>query len=348
VLSEEELQLKARLDRVLGQVNAAPPPVAAVLRKGRIKRTGYHVAVSAAVIAVGLAGFAAVTQLGHMRQHEAPSTKPVRHHHASAHWPKERIVNLGPVAKNGVFAEGIVTGNLDPGTWKIWLDTRHNQIRERASSYGVYRVGKLKESVNPGSIGTFYPFSQVDWAGFYGVVSGNVTKVAVRLNDHQTVNLHPVAAAGRRWVGIITPIGVEPTAFTAYSGNTELGRALNFFSGTVTWLRPGQNGPATQTVRIGGGRLPNGTGHNSRVNLMVRAGPWGYCLPLPLAAFPGACMSPDTARSSGVKAIVQISPVTRVLAGTAGPSVPTSNLSWSAAGCYGHLPFSSAGSGSSS
>jgi hypothetical protein len=324
VLSEEELQLKARLNRVLGQVNAAPPPVAAVLRKGRIMRTGYNLAISTAVAAVSLAGFAAVGQFGHGHQRQASSGEPGRH---GTHWRKEQIVRLGPVAKQGVFAEGIESGNQRRAIWIFRVDTRRNQVRAQLTGSGVWYVGNLKESVNPGSIGTFYNGTVDVWSGVYGVVSKNVTRVAVTLTDHEKLNLYPVAAAGRRWVALLTAPSAEAMTFTAYSGKTELAWAVNDV-GPVTWLLPGQHGLAKQTSQVNQGSIPAGSGHRLHWSLVAQAGPWGYCLLLTGTFAHGGfgandCMSPDTAKSAGVKAVVHGVPprLARWLVGTAKPSV---------------------------
>ncbi|HXS64744.1 MAG TPA: hypothetical protein VN767_17955 [Streptosporangiaceae bacterium] len=304
MLSEEELQLKARLDRVLGQINAAPPPVAAVLRKGRIMRTGYNLAISTAVAAVSLAGFAAVTQLGHLHRHQASSGEPGRH----PHWKKERVVRLGPVAKHGLVAEGIETGSGRQATWKIRVDASHNQVRAKVTGGREWYIGNLRRSVNPGSIGTFYYGGIEGWPGFYAVVSKDVTRVAVTTKDHQKLDLYPVAAAGRRWVGVLTPLSDSVRTFTAYSGKTELGRVVTDHL-PVTWWPPGQKIPAEQNVVVNRGRVPAGSGHHLDWVVSVQYGSDGYCV-LMTGYITGSggfgiedCMSPDTAQSAGVKAI---------------------------------------------
>lgn len=329
MLSEEELQLKARLDRVLGQVDAAPPPVAAVLRKGRIMRTGYNLAISTTVAAVSLAGFAAVAQFGNGHQHRAVAGKPGRQ---ATHWKKERIVRLGPVAKHGLVAEGIETGaHGKTATWKIRIDSRHNQVTSQLTGAGRWYVGNLKQSVNPGSIGTFYNAATGDFSGVYGVVSKKVTRVAVTLgNQHQKVNLYPVAAAGRRWVALLTPFSARARTFTAFSGKTELAHSVNANVGPVTWLLPGQPGLPKHQMKVSQGTIPVRSGKPLHWSLGANTGPVGYCMVL--GGFfghlgngfaTGDCMSPDTAKSAGVKAVLHSVPprVARWLLGTAEPSV---------------------------
>lgn len=58
MLTDDELELHERLGRLLGQVSAGPPPVTAVLRKGRMMRIGIQVATGAAIVVVGAAAFA--------------------------------------------------------------------------------------------------------------------------------------------------------------------------------------------------------------------------------------------------------------------------------------------------
>ena len=284
-------------------------------------RTGYNLAISSAVAAVSLAGFAAAAQFGH--QHQPSSGQQGRH----PHWKKENIVRLGPVAKHGLFAEGIETGSGESATWKIRVDARSNQVRAQVTGGGPWYVGNLERSVNPGSIGTFYYSGIQGWPGVYGVVSKNVTRVAVTMNNHQTLNLYPVAAAGRRWIGLLMPLSARAMSFTAYSGKTELARAVSTGAlPPVSWLRPGQKGPASQYTFIAKARVPSGSGHHLRWNSAVQAGPTGYCVALivSLASRQGFlsenCMSPDTAQSAGVKEIVS-RPFARWLLGTARPSV---------------------------
>jgi hypothetical protein len=323
VLSEEELQLKARLDRVLGQVDAAPPPVAAVLRKGRIMRTGYNLAISTTVAAVSLAGFAAVAQFGNGHQQQAG--KPER---PTTHWTKERIVRLGPVAKRGLVAEGIISGGNRSVTWKIRVVPRHNMVTGQLTGSGIWYLGNLKNSVNPGAIGTFYNAATGDFPGVYGVVSKDVTRVAVTVGKHRTLNLYPVAAAGRRWVALLTPDGARATTFTAYSGKTELAHGINNSVGPTTWLLPGQRGLPKQDKSMGKGKIRSGSGEQVTWSLDAQSGPSGYSLVLSTQLGQNGSaeivsMSPDTAKSAGLKAIAN--PVSarlaRWLLGTATASV---------------------------
>jgi hypothetical protein len=324
VLSDEELQLKARLDRVLGQVHAAPPPVAAVVRKGRIMRTGYNLAISTAVAAVSVAGFAAVSQLGHLHRHQAATGKP-GHHNT---WKKETVFRLDPVATHGLVAEGMETGTQRTVIWKIRVDPRHNQVRGQLTGAGVWYVGNLRQSINPGSIGTFYNAATGDFRGVYGVVSKDVTRVTVTVGKHQKMNLYPVAAAGRRWVALLTPPGARAVSFTAYSGRTELAHGINGVVGPTTWLLPGQRALAKQSKMLGSGKIPAGSGNRLSWSIEAQAGPWGYSLILNSELGHDVTgwlysMSPDTAKSAGVKAIPHSSPprLARWLLGTARPSV---------------------------
>jgi hypothetical protein len=219
-----------------------------------------------------------------------------------------------------------VAGHHRQATWKVRVDTRHNRVAAQINGIGAWYVGNLKLSVNSGSIGTFYSWLEDGWIGDYGVVSKDVTRVAVALNNHQKLNLYPVTAAGRRWVGLQVPPGIRAVTLTAYSGNHQIAHAVNL-AGPVTWLLPGQHGLAKQHVTVAGVVPPAGS-NKIRWSLEVQAGPWGYCLSL--AGFHGHngffaddCMSPDTAKSAGVKVIMRSVPrkLARWLVGTAKPSV---------------------------
>ncbi len=287
-------------------------------------RTGYNLAISTAVAAVSLAGFAAVAQLGHLH-HQATTGKPGR---PSTHWKKETIVRLGPVEKHGLVAEGIDTGDKGTTTWKIRVLPRHNMVTGQLSGGEMWFIGNLTPSINRGAIGTFFNGATDDWPGVYGVVSKDVTRIAVTVGKHQTLNLYPVAAAGRRWVALLTPPGApRAMTFTAYSGKTVLASGVNAGTGPVTWLLPGQHGLAKQSRPIGAGKIHAKSGV-LRWSLEAQAGPWGYSLDLSsdlgdsgMVAIVG--MSPDTAKSAGVKSIPTLfSPnLARFLLGTAKPSV---------------------------
>jgi hypothetical protein len=167
------------------------------------------------------------------------------------------------------------------------------------------------------------------WNALFGTVRPDVTLIVMRMADGREVRLHPVLAAGTRWVGLVLPPGAPDVARTiAYAGRTELAYSVPFYGGAlragtyfVTWLRADQLGPAKAGRYIAVG----GSGENDW-NALVLAGPFGYCASLGTPGINGnrqECWSPAALRSH-VGVILRIgSPaaVPRWIIGTTRPSV---------------------------
>lgn len=138
----------------------------------------------------------------------------------------------------------------------------------------------------------------------FGTVRPGVTRIVMRMSDGRKVALRPVAAAGQRWVGLVLkPVGPGVARAIAYSGRTELGYSVPFYGGElrpgtyfVTWLRPGQPGPASAERYIATG---GSDGHGW--DALVIAGPWGYCASLDTPVANGSrqdCWSPAALRAT--------------------------------------------------
>jgi hypothetical protein len=166
------------------------------------------------------------------------------------------------------------------------------------------------------------------WNALYGTVRPDVTLIVMRMSGGREVSLRPVAAAGKRWVGLVLrPGGPDVARVIAYSGRTELGYSVPFYGGElrpgtyfVTWLRPGQRGPA----RAGRYIATGGSGGHSW-DALVLAGPWGYCVSLDtgIDGSRQVCYPPSALRS-GVGVILQVgsrSAIPRWIIGTASPPV---------------------------
>jgi hypothetical protein len=153
--------------------------------------------------------------------------------------------------------------------------------------------------------------------------------IVMQMSGGREVSLRPVDAAGKRWVGLVLrPGGPDVARVIAYSGRTELGYSAPFYGGDlrpgtyfVTWLRPGQRGPARAARYIATG----GSGGRAW-DALVLAGPWGYCVSLDAPVASGSrqdCLPPSALRS-GVGEILRIgAPATipRWIIGTVRPSV---------------------------
>ena len=167
------------------------------------------------------------------------------------------------------------------------------------------------------------------WDALFGTVRPDVTLLVMRMSDGRQVSLKPVAAAGRKWVGLmLNPVRPGVAKAIAYSGRTELGYSVPFYGGElrpgtyfVGWLRPGQQGPAYAERYIASGGS-DGNGWDS----LVIAGSWGYCTSLDTPLANGSrqdCWSAAALRG-GAAVIMRIgSPATvpRWIIGTARPTV---------------------------
>lgn len=323
MLTDEEL-LRDRLDRLLGQVPAGPAPVDEVLRKGRRMRIGHRVLAATALVVAGAAVAAGVTGLGQLHKHHPTPVAPRPHHRWRWHWPVQRVFKLADRAHDGVIAEGTSKGAGWENTWRIWIDTRTDKVYGGIVGGKPWTVGSLSESEHVSGIATFHDATLEVTNGTYAAVAPDVTRIVVTLNNGRRLTLYPVAAAGHRWVGLLTVYGYV-VAGTAYSGRTELGHMVAFDGQPVTWLSPGRRGLAVQRRRIGTGFVPMHS--RQRWSAVVQAGPWGYCVSLTgrysLGPYYYDCITPAQAAQPGVKH-TEIYPPTgraRWLIGTAGPSV---------------------------
>jgi hypothetical protein len=162
-----------------------------------------------------------------------------------------------------------------------------------------------------------------------GTVRPTVSTLDVRMSDGTTYALHPVRIAGRRWVGLVTPLQTGLQEVIAYSGTRELGYSVPFYGGElmgwrryfVTWLPPGEHGPAQAERYIASA----GHGGHSWSALII-AGQFGYCMTLYVPVTNGAeehCLSAGAVKA-GAKVIERWgSPPTepRWFIGTATPDV---------------------------
>ena len=322
MLTDEEL-LRDRLGRLLGQVPAGPIPVESVLKRGRNMRIGHRVIAAAAVVIAGAAIAAAVAGLGHIHRHQSSPAAPKPHHRQRL--PVQRVFKLADRARHGVIAEGTSKGEGWNGTWRIWIDTHTGKIYDGLVGSKRWTVGSLSRSEHVSGIAAFHNADIEAWTGTYAVVAPDVTKLVVKLNNGQRLAMYPVAAAGHRWVGLLTPMSVYAVSGHAYAGHTELGHMLTFGGLPITWLGPGQSGLQTQTRQIGAGFDPMHP--RLRWWAVVRAGPWGYCLSLNADSSYldpyYSCITPAQAAAPGIKG-VSISLAKgqpRWLVGTARPSV---------------------------
>lgn len=188
--------------------------------------------------------------------------------------PKLTVARLGLGAAAGVVARGATEGR----PWRIRLTLATQRSCEPRPGWATdcletvgYAVKHWRwERPDPVSIWTFSPV-------LFGPVRSDVTQVSMRLSDGVVVHLYPVEAFGHRWIGIVLPAALTPVEAVAYSGHRELAHAVPYVGPApsaspeiafLSWLPPGNDGPARMTKVVRGGGL----------SLVLRSGPWGNWL----------------------------------------------------------------------
>lgn len=106
-----------------------------------------------------------------------------------------------------------------------------------------------------------------------GQVRRDVSYLALNPNSGPTIILRPVLWHGHRWAGVTVPASLRLRSVVAYSGHGEVAYAIPFRGTINAWLRPGERGLRTQTVRIAAGTLDG-----KHWSFTGYAGPWGICL----------------------------------------------------------------------
>lgn len=220
--------------------------------------------------------------------------------------PKITVASLNERAVAGVIAAGTINGKR----WRIRLtQSRDNSCWARPHLgwapgsnciEGVgYRLAHWPAFTGPAAFWNYSP-------AIYGPVKPNVALVTMRLTSGAVLNLHPVEAFGRRWVGIVLPAGLVPAEVVAYSRHSAIAHSVAYTGAGVgrpgpgieflSWLPPGDGGPrrATKVIRGGGWTM------------VLHAGPWGnvvtdasggFSLPLgdrPSGVLEGNCGLPRT------------------------------------------------------
>jgi hypothetical protein len=183
------------------------------------------------------------------------------------------VATLGQNAAAGMIARGTIGGR----PWRIRLtlgeagcEPRQGWAPDCLESVGFAVRHWRQERPHVISIWTFSPV-------LFGPVRSNVTVVRMRLSDGAVIDLHPVRAFGHRWIGVVLPPTLAPVEAIAYSGRRELTHAVPYVrigaDGTpdiwfMSWLRPGEAGPARTTKLVRGAGL----------SLVLHTGPWGNVL----------------------------------------------------------------------
>ncbi len=191
--------------------------------------------------------------------------------------PRLIVTTLKHAAAGGVVAAGTINGKR----WQI-------QLQGSQSWDGTWQCVPTILFATACQIGTnnlWGPFPSQSEPAFLGAagqtmlgqVRDNVSRLNVRLSDGIVLKLRPVTAYGRRWVGLVFPAGVTMNRATAYSGAIQIAHTTPFIADDgnysfLTWLGPGDHGPAIVTKAISRKVVPGD-------RLFV--GPWGNCVGWP-------------------------------------------------------------------
>jgi hypothetical protein len=228
----DEQELRSRLDTALMTITPRPAPIDTVMRQGRHVMYRRRVSVTAGLAAVALAAVAVPSLLN---QHAA---RPAVTRPAAV-----TVLPPGPGSLAGLIASGTVGATR----WSV-----------RLTGHGCFAVTGATVACQaytpPDGIATFTGVGGEGYTTEFGPVKPAVTRVTVVLGDGQLLVLHPVRAAGLRWVAFPVPAGTEVLRLTAYAGRTGLRHTVH---------RPRRGLQRAQYQRLAGtrcGRAP--TGHS--------------------------------------------------------------------------------------
>jgi hypothetical protein len=257
--TDNERELRERLDGALGTITPSGPPVGAVLRQGRTIRTRRRAMVAAGLAAVVGLGVALPGLVAHVN-----STPPlVRHSYR---------VTVNPVRDTP--SKLVFSGTINSRIWRFELDWDKGQVMQQGPNESQNNLGDLPPSGQPAWFGEAGAGSGPDGQlQLFGRVSRDVTRLAFNEPDGRIINVTPVRWHGQSWAGVGIPARQRLRSVVAYTARGELGYAIPFTDNTINvWLKPGQPGLARQRARIATGVLGR-----KRWSLEGYAGPWGIC-----------------------------------------------------------------------
>jgi hypothetical protein len=258
---KDEQEIREQL-RLLGTVEVSPAPYLTAVRRGKSVRMRRRAFAAVGVAAVVLLGVLVPRLALHMGQ-PAPVTP---RYDVTTHQP-------GPGSPSGEVAWGTINGKL----WRIRV-----MAQQGLGNNGCTFIGQDAEcvpgetSASPGQV-SFVDARSGGTQFQLAAVGAGVTKVAVTLANGTELTLRPTVVDGKRWVAFAAPTRLSVSRALSFAGQRELGYAVpyNGASGAIfaTWLRPGQQGAARVSYRVGSGTL--GGEHWSS---WAYVGPWGVCI----------------------------------------------------------------------
>lgn len=252
--TDNEREIRDRLDGALGTITPPGPPVGEVLRQGRTIRTRRRVVAAAGLAVVVGLGVALPGLVSHV--HAAPT---LQHSY--------RVTDNTPRSTPKTLT---FSGTINGKRWRFELDWDGGKVMEQGPGLPFSNLTDMSPGGDPANLGGAGTGTREALAGR---VRRDVSYLAMNQRDGSSVDLPVVRWHGQRWTGIIIPPRMPLSTVVAYSTHGELAYAVPFRDTINVWLRPGQHGLRRQTVRIAAGTL-NGK-HWSYTGY---AGPWGICL----------------------------------------------------------------------
>jgi hypothetical protein len=262
--------LREQLSDVFSAIDPAAAPVEAAIRQGKRLRWRRR-----ATAATGLAAVVAAAICVPLAVHPLASPPPA----TSQAKYSVTVQPPGPGSPAGEIAQGSING----ASWRVTAD---KPIQENGQpvvcihlSGPLFRSAPPTMACNPaltngapaGFEGTGVGPVQLLWAP----VESDVSYATVALTNGEVLTLRPVTLHGTRWIAFAVLDHVVRSV-TAYSSRGEISTVVPFDKYTgysfVTWLKPGQHGPAPATAVIG-----SGTADGKPWSVTLYAGSWGIC-----------------------------------------------------------------------
>ncbi|HTZ29610.1 MAG TPA: hypothetical protein VMC83_36775 [Streptosporangiaceae bacterium] len=257
---KDEQEIRERL-RLLGTVEVSPAPYLAAVRRGksvRLRRRAFAAAGVAAAVLVGVL-------VPRLVPHAGQPAPVMPRYNVTVHQP-------APGSPSGQVAWGTINGKR----WQIRVKT------QQGMSNGCTFFGRDLECV-PGEASASrdqvsFVYARSGSTQFQlAAIGAGVTKVAVTLGNGSELTLRPTVVDGKRWVAFAAPVRLAVSRAVSFAGQRELGYAIPFNGASgatfVAWLRPGQQGAARESHRIGSGMIGG-----VRWSSWAYTGPWGVCV----------------------------------------------------------------------
>jgi hypothetical protein len=258
--TDNERDLRGRLDAALGTITPPGPPVGAVLRQGRSIRVRRRVGLAA--------GLAAVVGLG--------IALPGLVAHVGAEPPAQHSYKVTVNSPRSTPSKLTFSGTINGKPWRFWMTWQRGH---RGHSGQIMQIGpglpwtNVSDLSPGGQPAAFQAVEDGPREAMTGQVRGDITYLALNEPGGSTVDLTPVRWHGARWIAVEIPVRPSLRSIVAYSRSGEVAHAVPFGTSVSAWLRPGQRGLARQTARIA-----TGTAGGQRWSFYGYAGPWGICL----------------------------------------------------------------------